>query len=166
MREERKSLTYSKPLLQAPIDDAIVADNPPHLSWAALPGVSGYIVQWSQDPTFGAAPEEVEVPGTSVALPSALAAGRWYWWVQARSTAGTALYSQGSFQVAAGPVSSQAGDLNEDGVTGTKDALITLRIAISLQEPTAVQLALGDVNHDGKITLKDAILVLRLAVGL
>jgi len=68
------------------------------------------------------------------------------------------------------------GDANGDGKLGVNDALLTLRIAVGLTQPTEIQLLVCDVAPlegmggrpmgDGKITVPDALLILRAAVGL
>jgi hypothetical protein len=58
------------------------------------------------------------------------------------------------------------GDVNGDGDIGSNDAILALRIAAGLAEPTADQECAADANNDGKVTSADAILILRMAAGL
>ena len=58
------------------------------------------------------------------------------------------------------------GDMDKDGRVTPADARIALRIAASLEIPTADQLKLADVNGDGFVRASDARLILRAAVGL
>lgn len=58
------------------------------------------------------------------------------------------------------------GDANGDGVINSKDAIIVLRIAAGLTQPTEEQKCSADANGDGVINSKDAIIVLRKSAGL
>ena len=58
------------------------------------------------------------------------------------------------------------GDVNRDGQVRSNDAILTLRIAAQLIEPTAEQLQAADYNGDGQVRSNDAILILRIAAGL
>lgn len=62
------------------------------------------------------------------------------------------------------------GDLNGDGRVNLTDALLALRIALGLLQPTSDQLQAGDLSPltggDGRITLSDVTLILRRAVSL
>jgi rhodanese-related sulfurtransferase len=58
------------------------------------------------------------------------------------------------------------GDVNNDGEVRSSDAILTLRIAVGLLEPTEYQKWAADVREDGKIGSDDAILILRTAAGL
>ncbi|MBD3183666.1 hypothetical protein GF312_15350 [Candidatus Poribacteria bacterium] len=58
------------------------------------------------------------------------------------------------------------GDVNDDGVIRSNDAILTLRIATGLLVPTKDQEWAADVNNDGNIRSNDAILILRKAAGL
>jgi len=58
------------------------------------------------------------------------------------------------------------GDASGDGVINAKDAIIVLRIAAGLSQPTEEQKCSADANSDGVINAKDAIIVLRIAAGL
>lgn len=62
------------------------------------------------------------------------------------------------------------GDLNGDGRVNLTDALLALRIALGLLQPTSDQLQAGDLSPltggDRRITLSDVTLILRRAVGL
>lgn len=53
------------------------------------------------------------------------------------------------------------GDLNNDGMITSVDALIVLQICVGLIEPDEYQLCAGDVNNDGKINSLDAALILQ-----
>ena len=46
------------------------------------------------------------------------------------------------------------------------DALYALRIAVGLEQPTAIVIGAGDIDRDGTITVADALKILRMAVGL
>ena len=58
------------------------------------------------------------------------------------------------------------GDMNNDGKITVIDARIALRIAVDLEEATAVQEILGDINGVEGITTVDARAILRVAVKL
>jgi len=58
------------------------------------------------------------------------------------------------------------GDANSDGVINSKDAIIVLRLAAGLAQPTEEQKCSADANADGVINSKDAIIVLRKSAGL
>ena len=64
---------------------------------------------------------------------------------------------------------------NRDGTVDVDDALVALRFALTLETPTAEDIAHGDVapldtdnqpNPDGEITVGDALVILRKALGL
>jgi len=64
---------------------------------------------------------------------------------------------------------------NRDGIVNVGDALVTLRFALSLENPTAEDIAHGDVapldasgqpNPDGVINVGDALVILRKALGI
>jgi hypothetical protein len=58
------------------------------------------------------------------------------------------------------------GDVNNDGVIRSNDAIIALQIAAGLREPNDYEKIAADVNGDGKIRSNDAIKILQMAVGL
>ncbi len=58
------------------------------------------------------------------------------------------------------------GDINDDGNVRSNDALLALRIAAGIMEPTEYQKRAADMNDDGKIRSNDAMLILRKAAGL
>ena len=59
------------------------------------------------------------------------------------------------------------GDVNNDGVVNSEDALLILRRSVDMQEFTELQNFLGDVDFDGEnITSNDAVSVLRYSVGI
>ena len=58
------------------------------------------------------------------------------------------------------------GDVNNDGRIRANDALLALRIAAGLMEPTDYQKWAADMNGDGRIRANDALLILRKAAGL
>ncbi len=58
------------------------------------------------------------------------------------------------------------GDVNNDGNVRSNDAILTLRIASGLIEPTPEQRQAADMNGDGMVRSNDAILILREAAGL
>lgn len=58
------------------------------------------------------------------------------------------------------------GDLDFDGVHTVADALLVLRIAVRLAEPSALDKRVGDVDFDKEITVADALSILRIAAKL
>ncbi len=56
------------------------------------------------------------------------------------------------------------GDVNDDGVVNTSDALLVAQYAIAL--PVEINLSVADVNDDGEINTSDALLVAQRAIGL
>jgi hypothetical protein len=58
------------------------------------------------------------------------------------------------------------GDVNNDGVIRSNDAIIALQIAAGLREPNDYEKIAADVNEGGKIRSNDAIKILQMAVGL
>ena len=58
------------------------------------------------------------------------------------------------------------GDVDGDGTISAGDAILVLRFAADLMQPTAQQSGIADVDGDGAISAGDAILVLRKAAGL
>ncbi|MBM3239750.1 T9SS type A sorting domain-containing protein [Candidatus Poribacteria bacterium] len=58
------------------------------------------------------------------------------------------------------------GDVNNDGKVRSNDAMLALRIAAGLMEPSDYQKWAADMNDDGKIRSNDAMLILRKAAGL
>jgi len=58
------------------------------------------------------------------------------------------------------------GDVNNDGVVKSSDAILVLRIITGLLEPSEDQKLAADVNGDGQVKSDDAILILRKAAGL
>jgi len=58
------------------------------------------------------------------------------------------------------------GDVNNDGAVRSNDAILSLRFAAGLQEPTEDEKWAADMNGDGEIKADDAILILRKAAGL
>lgn len=58
------------------------------------------------------------------------------------------------------------GDVNEDGVIRSNDAILALRISAGFLTPTENQRWSADMNGDGQIRSNDAILILRKAAGL
>ncbi len=65
-----------------------------------------------------------------------------------------------------GGISVIKGDVSGDGQVRSNDAILTLRIASQLIEPTAEQFQAADYNGDGRVRSNDAILILRVAAGL
>ncbi|MBR3383542.1 MAG: S8 family serine peptidase [Clostridia bacterium] len=53
------------------------------------------------------------------------------------------------------------GDVNNDGVADSLDALLVLRYSMNLIDGTQLDLARGDVNNDGVVDSLDALLILR-----
>ncbi len=58
------------------------------------------------------------------------------------------------------------GDVNNDGEVRSNDAILTLRFAAGLLEPTEDEKRAADMNGDGEIKSNDAIVILRKAAGL
>jgi hypothetical protein len=58
------------------------------------------------------------------------------------------------------------GDVNNDGAVRSNDAIMALRFAAGLLEPTEDQKLAADMNKDGNIASNDAIRILRKAAGL
>ncbi|MBR6006501.1 MAG: Ig-like domain-containing protein [Clostridia bacterium] len=56
------------------------------------------------------------------------------------------------------------GDLDGDGSVTVADALIALRIAMGIIEPSGDQVAHGDMNGNGSIDVNDAVMILRMAM--
>lgn len=57
-------------------------------------------------------------------------------------------------------------DVRHDGQINSADAVVVLRVAAALVEPTPVERCAADVNSSGVVNAGDAVLVLRRAVGL
>ena len=57
------------------------------------------------------------------------------------------------------------GDVNGDGNVRANDAILSLRIASGLMEPTDYQSWAADMNEDGNVRANDSILILRKASG-
>ena len=74
----------------------------------------------------------------------------------------------------ANPINQSSGDLDRDGAVTVNDALISLKIAVKLVEPTMDDMNIGDIAPlvngkpapDGKFGLEDSLLVLKKVVGL
>lgn len=64
------------------------------------------------------------------------------------------------------PTSLLIGDANEDGNVDSIDALLILRFALALVDPSSLNLANADVNGDGDVDSVDALTVLRMTMGL
>jgi hypothetical protein len=65
------------------------------------------------------------------------------------------------------PARGRYGDLDRDGLSNSRDALITLSHVVGLPLPPAVtDTTLGDVDASGGVTSRDALIVLSYAVGL
>lgn len=58
------------------------------------------------------------------------------------------------------------GDVSGDGQVRSNDAILTLRIASQLIQPTPEEFQAADYNGDGRVRSNDAILILRVAAGL
>ena len=58
------------------------------------------------------------------------------------------------------------GDVNNDGLVRSNDAILTMRIVVGLLDPTPQQMSAADMNGDGVIRSNDAILILRKSTGL
>lgn len=62
-------------------------------------------------------------------------------------------------------VECKQGDLNNDGVVDSADALIALNISVGISEPLVCSTESSDLNGDGRIDSADAVMILRLASG-
>lgn len=58
------------------------------------------------------------------------------------------------------------GDVDGDGTVTVTDALLALRIAMGIVEPTEDQLAMGDLDGDGTISATEALTIMRMAMGI
>ncbi|MBR6406982.1 MAG: leucine-rich repeat protein [Clostridia bacterium] len=58
------------------------------------------------------------------------------------------------------------GDIDGDGKVTTSDALMTLKFAVGIENPSDSQNKLADIDGDGKITTADALIILKMAVGI
>jgi hypothetical protein len=58
------------------------------------------------------------------------------------------------------------GDINGDDAVNARDAILALRIAAGLVEPSEQQKRSADMNGDGEVKANDAISILRKAAGL
>ena len=58
------------------------------------------------------------------------------------------------------------GDVNNDGMWNTTDAMSVLRYAVGLEELTATQLLAANVNGDSYINSTDALFILQYGVGI
>ncbi|MBO6061360.1 MAG: S8 family serine peptidase, partial [Clostridia bacterium] len=58
------------------------------------------------------------------------------------------------------------GDVNNDGVVDSLDALLVLRYALGLIDETQLDLSRADVTGDGVVDSSDALMILRMATGL
>jgi hypothetical protein len=84
--------------------------------------------------------------------------------VDAENPDGSAIPVQTTITVPGGAMVTK-GDVNNDGRIRSNDAILALRIAAGLLEPTEYQRQAADMNGDGKIRSNDAILILRIAAG-
>jgi len=58
------------------------------------------------------------------------------------------------------------GDVDGDGVSGSRDALVALSYVVGLPTGEGMQPELADVDADGRVTSRDALVMLSYAVGL
>jgi hypothetical protein len=58
------------------------------------------------------------------------------------------------------------GDVDGDGVSNSRDALVALSVVVGLPVDTTLNPALADVDADGAVTSRDALIILSGAVGL
>jgi hypothetical protein len=58
------------------------------------------------------------------------------------------------------------GDVNNDGLIRSNDAILALRFSAGILDPTPSQLWAADMNEDGRVRTNDAIMILRKAAGL
>ena len=96
----------------------------------------------------------------------------WAWGDNSSGELGNATFDPPGFGTA-NPTPSvviPVGDMNGDGQVTAADALLALRIAVGLDQPTSFELLVGEVNGDGQIasqiTAASALSILRQAVGL
>jgi len=64
------------------------------------------------------------------------------------------------------PASGRWGDLDGDGVAGSRDALMVLSSVVGIPFGGQVNATLGDVDADGQVTSRDALIILSYAVGI
>ena len=58
------------------------------------------------------------------------------------------------------------GDVSNDGLIRSNDAILALRFSSGILDPTPSQLWAADMNEDGRVRVNDAIMILRKAAGL
>ncbi len=72
----------------------------------------------------------------------------------------------GTYEVGGDEPEYTLGDLNDDGMWNSSDALKTLQIGLGLHSPTAVEKAAADVNSDNLVNSGDALKILQFGLGL
>lgn len=58
------------------------------------------------------------------------------------------------------------GDIDDDGIVGSNDALLALRYTLNIIALTPDQIVRADVNRDGKVDANDALMIMRMALGM
>ena len=58
------------------------------------------------------------------------------------------------------------GDIDNDGVVSSVDALMALRASMGVIELTADEITRADVNNDGVVDMSDALWILRNSIGM
>ncbi len=59
----------------------------------------------------------------------------------------------------------EKGDVYPDGEIDSADAILALKIAVELIQPTITQFCAADMNNDGEVNVADVVLILQAAVG-
>ena len=75
-------------------------------------------------------------------------------------------YTEASEPITPSKPSGIMGDINNDGVIDSNDALLILRQSVQAEDLGKDQIFLADVDKDGNVTSSDALLVLRYSVQL
>jgi hypothetical protein len=95
------------PTLVSPANGATIADTTPTLDWDPVTGIGAvtYSVRWDDESTFSGGPPTAGVGNnTDHTIPSDLAAGAWYWQVQAYDDSGGSGWSSyWSFTISSPP---------------------------------------------------------------
>lgn len=132
------------------------------ISWAPVSGATSYWIY------FGTAPGETRNRITNVTSPyihKGLTNGVRYYYVVAALTPTGWIRSDEASAVPTTAVSGKLGDVDGDGRVAIGDAVLALRFAVRITEPSAAQLQAGDVNRNGRIDVADAVRILRAVIG-
>lgn len=119
---------------------------------------AGDIAYINQDSANGSGSVEFKV------YPNKLESGKTYnVYLSSNDGKLTTLTKQGSFSYYVPYI---LGDINNDGMWNTSDAMSVLRYAVGLEELTAPQLLAANVNGDSYINSTDALFILQYGVGI